>query len=111
MRNYRNKKVEYDGLKFDSKAERDRYIELTLLERMGEIRDLATQVPFVLVGSQITPEGRKRPIVYKADFVYTDARSGEQVVEDVKGVRTDVYALKKRLMWKEYGIWIKEVKA
>lgn len=111
MRKYRNKKVEYDGLKFDSKAERDRYIELKLMEQMGVIKHLATQVPFVLVGSQITPEGRKRPIVYKADFVYTDAMTGEQVVEDVKGVVTDVYAIKKRLMWKEYGIWIREVKA
>jgi hypothetical protein len=47
---------------------------------------------------------------YLADFRYTDNETGEQVVEDVKGYRTDVYRLKKKLMLACHGIEVEEVR-
>lgn len=46
---------------------------------------------------------------YKADFVYLDIATGKTVVEDAKGLKTDVYQLKKKLMADKYGILIREV--
>lgn len=112
MSKYGNRKVEYDGLTFDSKAERDRYIELAMLERVGAIQDLALQVPFVICkGKRWRSEnGRKhRDLVYKADFVYFI--DGEKVVEDVKGFKTKEYRIKKELMKELYDVEIREVRA
>lgn len=66
---YRNRKVEFDGIRFDSEHERDCYAELKLMERAGEISDLKTQPVFKLVPS-IRENGRvvQRAISYKADF-------------------------------------------
>jgi len=100
---YRNIKVEYDGVHFDSKRERDRYQELKLLERAGEIRDLILQPAFPLIVN-----GHKIG-TYRGDFQYTECASGEQIVEDVKGVRTPVYRLKKKIVAALYGIEIREV--
>jgi hypothetical protein len=61
------------------------------------------QVPFVLV--EKSEHGRA--LKYLADFVYF--QDGKQVVEDVKGVRTPVYRLKKRLVAEKYGIEIREI--
>ena len=47
-----------------------------------------------------------RPVTYIADFVYYEGK--KEIVEDVKGYRTDVYKLKKRLMWVVHGIEIRE---
>ena len=79
--------------------------ELHLMERGGLIRDL-----------QAHPQPRYRLDVndvhlcdYLADFRYTDAETGEEVVEDVKGWRTETYRLKKRLMLALHGVEIREV--
>lgn len=115
---YHATKTAVDGIVFDSKKEARRYVELTALERAGEISDLRLQVKYELVPEQrepetIGPRGGKRPgkrleaaRYYVADFVYT--KSGETVVEDCKGVRTDVYKLKRALMLWKYGIKIHE---
>ena len=85
---------------FDSKKEFQRYQELVLLEKAGEIHALETQVGFplrvndVLIGN------------YIADFVYWE--NGEKVVEDCKGVKTPIYRIKCKLMKAIYGIEIKE---
>lgn len=99
---YRNKKTSVDGIRFDSKREANRYMELKLLERAGAIKDLRRQVSYVLINKS----RYGRAIKYVADFVYYE--DGKLVVEDVKGVRTPVYKLKKRLMAEVYGIEIKE---
>ena len=124
---YKNKKVMYNGIQFDSIHEKDRYIELLLLQRAGEIKDLKLQVPFVLIPSQYervetgefyktgTQKGLpktkevcvERACVYKADFTYM--KDGKMVVEDAKGVRTDEYVIKRKLMLKIFEIKIKEV--
>lgn len=101
---YRNKRVEYGGYKFDSIAEKDRFIELRMLETKGYIKDLKLQVPFVLI-----PKSKYgRDVRYIADFTYYIDK--ELVVEDVKGVLTKEYKLKKRLMQEKYHITIQEVK-
>jgi hypothetical protein len=99
---YRNRRTEVDGINFASQREAVRYCELRLLERAGDIRHLECQVPF-----NIEVNG-KHVCKYIADFVYLDSESNE-VVEDAKGFRTDVYRLKKTLMRIVNGIDIKEV--
>lgn len=104
---YRSKKTTYYGIEFDSKKEANRYAELILLERAGVIGDLKRQVSFELIPAQY--EGARcveRACKYVADFVYT--QEGKTIVEDCKGVRTDVYIIKRKLMYERYGIRIKE---
>jgi len=103
MAKYNNVKTYVDGIAFDSKKEAKRYQELKLLERGGVISDLDYQVKFELIPKQ---EG-ERPCYYVADFVYTE--NGKNVVEDVKGFRTDVYKLKRKLMLWVHGIRVVEV--
>jgi hypothetical protein len=108
---YNNKKVTVDGQKFDSKKEANRYRELRLLEKAGEIKDLRTQVKFKLIPAQrdeATGKVIERECSYKADFVYYE-EDGETVVEDVKGFRTKEYIIKRKLMLYQYGIRIREV--
>lgn len=110
MSKYGNKKVEVDGILFDSKKEAKRYGELKLLERAGVITNLRRQVPFTLVPSQ-KRNGKviERPVVYKADFVYSE--NGEDIVEDVKSVatKTKEYVIKRKLLLWEYGLRVKEI--
>ena len=112
-------KVTIDGETFDSKKEYRRYCELKLLEMAKEIKNLQRQVKFLLIPSQfeevIDAKGKpkqkciERACVYVADFQYQDARTGEVVVEDTKGMKTKEYIIKRKLMLKEYGIKIKEI--
>ena len=102
MNKYRNKRVVVDGISFDSKKEAARYKELRMLERAGIILNLQLQVPFELIPKQ---DG-ERACTYKADFVYE--QNGKKVVEDTKGMKTDVYKIKRKLMLYRYGIKINE---
>lgn len=110
MNKYNAKKTVVDGIKFDSKKEAKRYIELKEMEKKGLIRDLNLQVPFELIPSfTIFVDGKirkRRNIRYIADFVYFE--NDKEVVEDVKGRRTDVYKLKKKLFEYVYHMTIKE---
>ena len=107
---YSARKTTVDGIEFDSDAEARRYHELCLLERAGEITDLEMQVPYEL--QPRFKAGRRviRPITYIADFRYTDTRTGEQVVEDVKGVETEVFRIKAKMMLYVHGITVRKVK-
>jgi len=106
---YHSSKTYVDGIKFDSKREAERYGELKLLEKSGAITDLKLQVRFELYPKHVC-EGAIVPAShYIADFVYTDTRTGKQIVEDAKGKRTDVYKRKKKQMRQRYGIEIQEV--
>ena len=99
---YNAKKTVVNGITFDSKKEAKRYMELKAMEKVGSIQNLQLQVPFVLI--EKSKYGRS--IKYVADFVYDI--SGSKVVEDVKGVKTPVYKLKKRIMAEKYGIIVLE---
>lgn len=106
-------KPKYHNVKtrgYDSAKEAERARVLHLLERAGKIRDLREQVKFELIPAQY--EGGKcveRKVEYVADFVYNDCATGEEIVEDVKGVRTKEYVLKRKMMLYFHGIRIKEV--
>lgn len=103
MSKYHNTKTTVNGIAFDSKKEAARYGELVWLAKAGAIQDLRLQVPFELIPKQ----AGERAVRYIADFVYME--NGKMVVEDVKGVRTDVYKIKKKLMLAVHGIRIREV--
>lgn len=108
---YHARKVEYDGIVFDSAKEANRYAELSMMEKAGEIHDLQRQVRYELIPAQRDPETGKvleRACSYLADFVYTD-NAGKQIVEDAKGIRTDVYKIKRKLMLQKYGIRVREI--
>lgn len=112
MHKYRNRKTQIENIVFDSQKEAQRYCELKLLEKKGEISQLQRQVPFELIPAEVGADKKKlRSIVYLADFVYLTEKDGEpqKHIEDVKGVKTAVYKLKKRLMWHLYRINIEEV--
>lgn len=107
---YQAQKCVYDGLQFDSKREANRYAELILLSRSGQITSLKRQVKFELIPAQKDEEGKcvERVVSYIADFVYQD-ENGQTVVEDTKGVRTKEYVIKRKLMLYKYGIKIREI--
>ena len=116
---YRNQKTEVNGILFDSKKEANRYIELLLLEKAGQIQNLQLQVKFVLIPAQyekVYSEKRhayvkgdcyERACTYKADFVYEE--NGQTVVEDTKGFKTADYRIKRKLMLYMHGIRIREI--
>ena len=100
MNKYRNKKVIVDEKEFDSKREGNRYKELKLLERAGEIKNLELQPRFLLQDS-FKKNGRTfRKIEYVADFKYIE--NGKTIVEDTKGIQTDVFKLKHKIFEKVY---------
>lgn len=100
MNKYRNKKVIVDEKEFDSKREGNRYKELKLLERAEKIKDLELQPRFLLQDS-FKKNGRTfRKIEYVADFKYIE--NGKTIVEDVKGIQTDVFKLKHKIFEKVY---------
>jgi hypothetical protein len=101
-----------DGVRFHSKAEARRYAELKLLERAGEIRELELQPKFPIVaGGRWCLKGREKTVcTYIADFRYRRGPKGILVIEDVKGMRTPVYKLKKKLVEAQYGIEIVEIR-
>ena len=100
-RKYGNAPVEIEGKRFDSKREAMRYLVLADMERRGEIRKLELQprFPVEIEGSKVC--------TYVADFQYL--KDGELVVEDVKGMRTQVYKLKKKMIEAVYPFEITEI--
>ena len=98
---YRAKVTVIDGIRFDSKKEARRYTELKLLERAGKIKELKLQPVFLLQEGFYRNGKAVRQITYRADFEYLDEK-GQRIVEDVKGVETQVYKLKKKLFLKKY---------
>lgn len=115
---YGARKVTVDGITFDSCKEAERYQQLKLLQRAGKIDCLRLQVPFELVPAQYEETGEvyskgsrkgqpkqgkciEKSVVYLADFVYIE--DGRRIVEDVKGMRTKDYILKRKLFRYRYG--------
>lgn len=103
---YNAVKVEFDGHTFDSQKECNRYVNLRAMVTAGIIKDLLFHVVYRLESSDT------KVCDYEADFVYTDVRTGETIVEDVKSPatrRVKLYRLKKKMMLAQYKIQIKEV--
>ena len=132
MGQYRNKYHNRKTCGYDSAKEARRAEELRLLQRAGEISDLREQVKFELIPAiYVNADGERiesheemplkpwfikkhglwcaeRSASYVADFVYRD-KAGNTIVEDVKGVRTAEYKIKRKLMFWIKGIRVKEV--
>ncbi len=107
---YGNVKTEVNGVKYDSKKEANRAIELEEQERLGIITHLEKQKKYVLQPSFKFLGKTVREISYVADFVYEE--NGETIVEDVKSPITrsnPVYKIKKKMMMYVYKIKIREV--
>jgi len=91
-----------DGITFASKKEAARYQELVLLEIAQEVDIMALQPKYTLeVNGTVICK-------YIGDFLYYDHDKKEVILEDVKGVKTPVYKLKKKLMKAIHGIEIFE---
>lgn len=107
MSKYHAKKITVGGDTFDSKKEYRRFLELDLMNRSGKISNLRRQVKFVLIPAQ-RENGKlvERECAYYADFTYN--QDGRYVVEDTKGVRTDAYRIKRKLMLYVHGIRVLE---
>ncbi|MGN1269370.1 MAG: DUF1064 domain-containing protein [Clostridia bacterium] len=100
MNKYRNKKVIVDGIKFDSIKEKNRYIELKLLEKAGKIKNLQLQPKFLLQESFKKNGKIYRKIEYIADFMYTE--NDKTIVEDIKGMETKEFKIKRKLFEYKY---------
>lgn len=107
---FRARRARADGIEFDSMKERDRYLELKLLQRAGHISSLELQPVYRLgtadnpikIRSRGYPNGRR--IQYRADFRYYDHRIDQVVVEDVKGFDTPASRIKRAVVEWQYGI-------
>lgn len=120
---YGNSKVEYQGIKFDSKREMQRYIILKDAENKGVISDLRMQVKFELIPAvketyiqhlktkdKECTRTLQLPITYTCDFAYI--KDNELVIEDVKISKSMLpkeYVLKKKMMFALKGIKIREI--
>lgn len=98
---YHAQKTEVDGITFDSKKESRDWKNLCTMEASGLISNLRRQVSFELQPKYTTKDGRKiRAISYVADFVYE--RNGTTYAQDSKGMKTDVYKLKRKMFEYKY---------
>ncbi len=118
-RYYGTKKVEFEGITFDSAPEVDRYRILREAQKRGLISDLQLQKVFTLIPRQteavevklktktkIVERFCEHPVTYAADFVYI--KDGKEVIEDIKGFATEDYILKRKMM-RYFGHPIREV--
>jgi len=87
-----------DGIKFPSKKEHKRYVQLKLLQQSGDLLFFLRQVPFHLPGQ----------VKYICDFM-NFWKDGSVTIEDVKGLKTAVYETKKKLVEAIYPIKITEI--
>ena len=122
---YHNKKVEYDGISFDSKKEMKRYVFLKDMEDKGVIENLERQVRFVLIPSitedrivhlktkdKVVKKTIQLAITYTCDFRYV--HDGVTIVEDIKAspksaALDKVFLIKEKLFRWRYGFAIKRV--
>ncbi len=109
---YKNKKVTYYNIEFDSKKEGARFLQLQTMEEDNQIAELELQPKFILQEGFRDKDGKwHRPITYSADFKYKEG--GKVVIEDVKAskkYKTEVYRIKKKLLlYKNQDINFREV--
>ena len=104
MTKYNARKTVVNGITFDSKLEAERYEQLLLLERAGEISDLILQPEFQILRGWIHPgTGEKiKSRFYVGDFQYLEFKTNKIVVEDTKGVKTPLFDMKWSLVKSQY---------
>lgn len=103
MTKYGNKKVAFDGILFDSIAEKNFYQYLKGEELRGNLRAVETQ-PVFLLQEGFTKNGENyKPITYIADFRYIDNDGNTRIVDiKTKATETEVFRLKRKLFEKRY---------
>ena len=107
---YNNQKKTVDGITFDSILEARRYIILKARLEAGTISDLRLQPHYTIMEGYKDLSGTYiRPVQYIADFSYIE--DGKRIVEDTKGVRTEAYAIKRKLVRDRFGVEIVEITA
>lgn len=106
---YKNTKVEYKGIKFDSIKEMKHYQLLEYLQKIGEIKELKLQVPYELIPKYKINNKTVRKTTYIADFTYITTKDDKLHIVDTKGFKTDVYRLKKKMVEYKYGVEVEEV--
>lgn len=120
---YKNKKIEIDGIKFDSTKEGKRYLVLKQALYDGKIQDLKLQVKYEIIPSikeeyvehlktkdRVKTRTLQLPITYTCDFQYM--KDGGLIVEDVKAspkMLPKEFVLKEKLMFWKHRIRIKKV--
>lgn len=104
---YHATRTKVDGITFQSKREARRWQQLRILEAAKQIRNLRRQVPYPIAIVNLETGEIVTVSTYFADFVYEEL-TGATVIEDAKGVRTETYKLKKRLVEAQYGVRIHE---
>lgn len=97
---YNNRKTVVDGIKFDSSGESERYEELKLLQKNKIIQNLERQKSFELQPHFEYNGKMERSIVYKADFYYYNNELGQIVVEEFKGMETETFKIKRKMLLK-----------
>lgn len=102
--------TEIDSIRFDSKAEARRYVQLKAMEQAGEISGLKLQTEFEIFPEQNIDGHKIRPCHYRCDFEYIDG-NGKRVIEDVKSgpTKTAEYKIKAKAVAFFHGIVIREV--
>jgi hypothetical protein len=100
MSKYNSRRVSIDGYLFDSIRESQRYSELKLMEKAGEIIHLEVHPEIELQPGFYYKDKKVKPIIYEADFYYAEQRDGIliDVYEDVKGMETPVFKLKWKML-------------
>lgn len=97
---YFNKKVYFNGIKFDSKKELNYYNSLLLLEKQGLIKDIVLQPSFELIPSFKYNNQTIRKCVYTADFQYYDIKLNKIIIIEIKSAYTSKladYILRKKI--------------
>ena len=108
---YNNTKKTVDGITFDSILEARRYVVLKSRLEAGTISDLRLQPHYTIMDGYKDLSGTYiRPVQYIADFSYINA-DGKRIVEDTKGVRTEAYVIKRKLVRDRFGVEIVEITA
>lgn len=109
---YNNTKKTVDGITFDSILEARRYIILKSRLEAGTISDLRLQPHYTITEGYKDLSGTYiRPVQYIADFSYINHETGKRIVEDTKGVRTEAYAIKRKLVRDRFGVEVTEITA
>lgn len=97
-RKYKNKKILCDGHTFDSIKEKNWYLKYKEMERLGIIEGLELQPKFILQESFRYQGKHNRAITYSADFRFFNVQEKKTYIVDVKGYKTEVYKIKKKLL-------------
>ena len=108
MTKYNAKKTEINGITFASRLEGERFKQLMLLQKAGEITDLQLQPELQIFEGYVNCyDGMKhRSRFYVGDFKYLDLKTRQWIIEDTKGLETPEFRLKWEYVQSEYPQYV-----